>query len=299
MPCWTTWRARRGPRRSEAAGAGAQAVAVFGEAYFGVASAVLTLLILVFSEIIPKTLGALYWRQLAPICGQLLRLVIWLMYPFIGITHFITRLISHSSPQHSVNREEFSALAELGAQEGTLAPEELRVMRSLMRFHSLTVRDIMTPRPVVFSLPQDASIRRVLTENGLLRFSRIPVYAEQSDDIVGFVRKDDLLLAAIEAPAETRLSALKRKILTVPETLSLTILFRRIAESGDQIMLVVNEYGDTKGIVTMEDLIETLIGMEIVDETDSVSNMRKLARELWLKRAARLGIDPTAADQDV
>lgn len=281
-----------------AAGAGAQAVNVFGDAYFGIASALLTLLILVFSEIIPKTLGALYWRQLAPVCGQLLRLVVWSMYPFIGFSRMITRLMTRKSKQRSVKREEFVALAELGVQEGVLAPEESKVLRSLMRFHSLTIRDIMTPRQVVFSLPQSATVHEAIELNGPLRFSRIPVYAEHNDDIVGFVRKDDLLLAAIKSPPATQLAALKREILTVPETLSLAILLRRIVESGDQIMLVVNEYGDTKGIVTMEDLIETMIGMEIVDETDTVTDMRLLARELWLKRAAELGIDPEAVDQE-
>ena len=272
-----------------AAGAGAQATKVFGEVYFGIISAVLTLLILVVSEIIPKTLGALFWRKLAPACAQTLRVVIWSMYPLVVMSQGITRLLSKNAPTHSVSRDEFAALAELGAREGVLSKEESAQLASVLRFRALKAKDVMTPRPVIFAFDEDLTVADARARK--LPFSRIPLYREQADNIHGFVRKDDLLRAAIDTPG-TPLRALRRELLTVPENQSLDSLWRRMVEGRDQMAMVVNEYGAVLGLVTTEDLVETLLGLEIVDETDHTVDMQALARRLWEQRAERLGLVP-------
>lgn len=274
-----------------AAGAGAQAAVVFGEAYFALISAVLTLLILVVSEIVPKTLGALYWRQLAPLCAQVLLGVIWVMYPLVVFAQGLTKLLSRGAPQHSISREEFTALAELGVREGVFSAEEASQVASLMRFRALTAEDVMTPRLVIFSLDDELSVAAALREHGQFPFSRIPLFSGSKDNIHGFIRKDDLLMAAVTQP-DTPLADLRRNLLAVPENQPLAVLLRKMVDSRDQIALVVNEYGGVLGLVTVEDLIETLLGLEIVDETDKTIDMQALARELWVKRASRLGLVP-------
>ncbi len=273
-----------------AAGAGAQATAIFGEAYFGVISAVLTLLILVLSEIVPKTLGALYWRQLAPACAELIKATVWLMYPLVVTGQYITRLISHGAPTHSISREEFVALAEAGVDEGTFAPEESATLRSILRFRALVGEDIMTPRQVFFSLPENATVGEIIHQHQNMPFSRIPLYLGEPDNITGFIRKDDLLYAAVKEPETRHLSEMRRALFTVPARLPLGTLMQRMTGERHQIALLVDEYGDTKGLVTMEDLVETMLGIEIVDETDTSVDMQTLARDLWRKRALQMGL---------
>ncbi len=273
-----------------AAGAGAQATAIFGEAYFGVISAILTLLILVLSEIVPKTLGAMYWRKLAPITAELINITVWLMYPLVITGQAITRLISHGAPTHSISREEFAALAEAGVDEGTFHPEESATLRSVLRFRALVAEDIMTPRQVFFSLPENASVGEIIHQHQHMPFSRIPVFLGSPDNITGFIRKDDLLYTAVKESADTPLSTLRRDLFTVPDRLPLGTLMQRMTQEQKQIALLVDEYGAIKGLVTMEDLVETMLGIEIVDETDTSVDMQKLARELWRQRALQMGL---------
>ncbi|MFT6550008.1 MAG: CBS domain containing-hemolysin-like protein [Zhongshania marina] len=272
-----------------AAGAGAQATALFGEAYFGLISAVLTLLILFVSEIIPKTLGALFWRQLAPPCAIILRFIMWSMTPLVAMAQVVTRLLSRGAGSHSISREEFVALAEVAVSEGILDQEESSAVASLIRFRSLQARDVMTPRLVIFSVPESASVKEVVEGNEAILFSRIPVYADDPDNITGFIRKDELMLAMARSP-DSPLSSLRRELFVVPESLPTPELLKKLTEMRLQIALVVNEYGSVMGLVTMEDLVETMLGMEIVDETDTAVDMQALARELWAKRARRLGV---------
>ncbi|NBC16916.1 MAG: DUF21 domain-containing protein [Bacteroidetes bacterium] len=275
-----------------AAGAGAQAAIVFENVAVGVISGILTLLILVFSEIIPKTLGALYWRRMAPAIARLLRLIEWPMLPFIWLSRGITRLLSRGQEEASVSREELTALAELGKEEGIFEEEESRILKNLFRFGSLRVKAIMTPRIVVFALPEETTVGDVVREQEEFRYSRIPIYSDNRDDITGYVLKDDLLLQAAQGNDDTPLRELQREMLVVPDTLPLPDLFERLLDRLEHIALVVDEYGGMGGIVTMEDVVETLLGLEIVDEADSVEDMQAMARQQWLRRARRLGIVP-------
>jgi CBS domain containing-hemolysin-like protein len=273
-----------------AAGAGAQAAHVFGEIYVGVISAVLTFLILVLSEIIPKTLGAVYWRQLTPTVVRILIPTIWLMWPLVKLAEGLTKLLAGGKKTVLVSREEFTALAELGAEEGVFHEDESRLLKNLFRFGQVRARDIMTPRTVIFALSETLTVAQTLAAHPELRFSRIPVYGKDQDDVTGFVLKTDVLLRAAQQQGDTRLSDLKRPIHVVPPDLPLRDLFEQLIDDRAHVALVVDQYGGTAGLVTMEDLVETLLGLEIVDETDAHQDMQELARQQWFKRARRLGM---------
>ena len=275
-----------------AAGAGAQAVVVYGDASVAIFSAVLTLLILVLSEIIPKTIGASYWRELAPTAARVLRLLILALYPLVVLSQGITRLLQRGEKQASVSREEITALADLGHQEGVFEKEESRILKNLLRFSSLRVKGIMTPRTVLFAFPETTTVGEVLEGHDHLRFSRIPLYGQNRDDVTGYVLKDDLLLKAAQDEQALPLAALKRDMLVVPDTLPLPEFFERLLDQSEHIALVVDEYGGVAGVASMEDVVETLLGLEIVDEADSAEDMQELARRQWLDRARRLGVVP-------
>jgi CBS domain containing-hemolysin-like protein len=273
-----------------AAGAGAQAAKVFGSAYLGVASGVLTLLILVFSEIIPKTLGAHYWKQLAPLTAYLLQGLIWILYPFVKLSEALTRGLSHGPGLTGFNREELAVMAELSASEGHLDQQEIIILQNLLRLRETRVTDAMTPRTVVFSLSENLSVEEFFWKYGSERFSRIPIYAEAPGHLNGFVLRSDLLLAQARGNTDSRLSTYRRQMSALPATTSLARAFDRFLRQRAHIMMVVDEYGTLKGILTLEDILETLLGLEIVDEGDATVDMQALARRLWKKRAGAMGI---------
>ncbi len=280
-----------------AAGAGAQAAIVYGDAVVGLFSGILTLLILIFSEIIPKTLGAAYWRTFAFPVTRILVPTIWFMWPLVQLSRGITALVSRGERSAGISREEISAMAELGEQQGVFEFGESRIIQNLFRFSSLRVKDVMTPRIVLFALPEDKSVREVIDEYKEFRFSRIPIYTETRDDVTGYVLTDDLLLKAAQEQGDLPLKALKREILVVPDNLRLHALFERMLDRLEHIALVVDEYGGVEGVVSMEDVVETLLGLEIVDEADSTEDMQLLARRQWLSRAKRLGIVPKEIEE--
>lgn len=274
-----------------AAGAGAQAAVVFGSASVGIFSAVLTLLILILSEIIPKTLGASYWRRLAPPVARVLPALTWMVWPLVVLSLWLEGFISRRGEADTVSREEIAAMAEEGRRVGVVREAESRILERLFLFGELRVHDVMTPRTVVFTLPAQATLEDVLEGHEVLPFSRIPLYRSEPGETEGYVLKDELLRTAASGEGNTRLEELRRDFLVVPEHLALPDVFERMVEEGELISLVVDEHGSMEGIVTMEDVIETILGHEIVDEADSVEDMRELARRRWRRRAERMGID--------
>ncbi len=273
-----------------AAGAGAQAAIVFGNAYLGVASAILTFLILVFSEIIPKTLGALYWRPLAGSVVRLLVPTIWLMWPLVKLAEGLTWMLARGRRKVTIRRDEFQALADVGAREGVLHQHESQILRSLMRFSNLTARDIMTPRTVVFALPESMTVSEVLQAYPDIRFSRIPLYRQDKDRVSGFVLKSDILLHAARGEGDAEVKQFMHPIEAVPETAPLQGLFEGLVEDRTHVAIVVDEYGGLAGLVTLEDVVETLLGLEIMDEVDTVDDMQRYAREKWQARARGMGV---------
>ena len=272
-----------------AAGAGAQAAAVFGDAYIGVISAILTFLILVVSEIIPKTLGAAYWRQLTPWVVRALGVTIWSMYPLVKLADALTRWLTKGKEKTKVHREEFIALAELGTKEGVFHKYESRILNNLFCFRDVRTRDIMTPRTVLFALQENLTVEEALSLHVHLPFSRMPIYADNLDQVTGFVLKSEILRAG-RAKGSLPLVEICRPLVVVSDELPLHQLFKRLMDEKAHIALAVDEYGGTQGVVTMEDFIETLLGLEIVDEIDTAKDMQAMAREQWRKRARGLGL---------
>ncbi len=271
-----------------AAGAGAEAAAVFGNNAIGVFSAILTLAILVLSEIIPKTLGAVYWRGLAPLVSRMLKPLIYLLYPLVIMSQWFAKLLTRGEKKGDVSREELAALADIGAEEGVFEDREARLFKSLLKFESLAASDVMTPRTVVVAFPETATAEQLV--DAKRPFSRYPVYANDRDDITGYVLLGDALSEVAEDRHSTPLSALRRDLVAVPEDESLLEVFEDLVDGREHIALVVDEYGGTAGIATMEDVIETLLGLEITDETDRTEDMQVLARDQWRARAGRLGL---------
>ena len=274
-----------------AAGAGAQATLLFGEVYFGVISAILTLLILVFSEIIPKTLGARYWQQLAPVCAYILRWVQWSMYPLVLGAKSLTGWISSDSETTTLSREDFYTLAKVGRQEGVIDADEANAISALLAFRGLVARDVMTPRTVMATLPADMRVGDISPSDPSARFSRIPIYADHDDDLIGFVRKDEIYKEVAQNRPETVLDDLKHSFVSVLDSKPLPDLMQKMVDERVPISLILNEYGDPLGIATMEDLVETMLGIEIVDESDSHIDMQERARQLWELRAKASEID--------
>lgn len=276
-----------------AAGVGAQATLVFGNSYLGVTSAILTLLILVFSEIIPKTLGATYWKQLAPVMATLISWLTLILIPFVWLSQILTRFISRSDVSaYTFSRDEMTAMAEIGKEEGVLDVKELKIVTNLMKLRHLSVRDIMTPRPVIFSVSEDMNVQEFFSAFSNRPFSRIPVYGDNFDDIQGYVLKTDLLMAQGNDDFEKKLVEYKRDFLIVSDKLMASDLYDQLMHEKSHIALVVDEYGAVQGLVTLEDVVETLIGLEIIDESDKVEDMQKLAYDRWCKRMEAIGINP-------
>jgi len=274
-----------------AAGAGAQAALVFGSAWVGVASAVLTLLILVFSEIIPKTLGAVYWRQLAPATAWMLQGLVWLLYPFVKLSELLTRGLSHGPLLSGFNREELAAMADISASEGQIGIHEHRILKNLLRLRHTRVSAVMTPRTVIFSLPEKLRVEEFFWKYEERRFSRIPIYRDNRDQLDGFVLRSDLLLAQARGNTDTPLSSYRRELPVLTDSNTLSQAFDIFLQQHAHMMLVVDEYGELEGLVTLEDIVETLLGFEIVDESDHASDMQAHARRLWRRRARAMGLE--------
>jgi CBS domain containing-hemolysin-like protein len=274
-----------------ALGAGAQATVVFGNAWFGLFSAIMTLAILFLSEIVPKTIGARYWPKLVAPTAYFVQVLIVTLYPIVWTSEKLTRLIARGNVTHTFSRDEFVAMARLGHKSGRIRDNESRIIRNLFRFGSLKAMDVMTPRNVVSALPEETTVLEAEQHLKSNPFSRLPIYREVIDDITGFVLRDDVLLSKGSGRHGKKLKSLRREITAVPETVSLPKLLDTLLEHRQHIALVVDEYGDTRGVVTLEDLVETLLGVEIVDEMDTVDNMRELARKQWKTRAEALGIE--------
>ncbi len=267
-----------------AAGVGAQAAVVFGDAAVGAASAVMTLLVLVLSEIIPKTLGATYWRSLTPIVSSTLMWLVRVLKPFIWLSDKLTQLMGHKADDSQYIRDEIAAMATLGHQAGALAADESHIIQSLLKFRQTKLSSVLTPRTMLFKVHKDLSVDQYLTEHGSVAVSRVLIYDQSPDDIIGYVHRSDIMLAYHRLGEGYRLGKLVKSLHTVPETLHVPTLFQRLLQQRMHICLVVDEYGDVQGIVTLEDLIEALVGVEIVDERDQTGDLKQAAKAKYRAR---------------
>ena len=261
-----------------AAGVGAQSAIVFGDVWVGVTSAVLTILILVLSEIIPKRLGAVYAQGLASFTAWMTDLLIKILLPIVVSLEWINRLVGGRRSQARLSRAEFNSMADLGRREGAISAGESLVIRNVLALREIEVRQIMTPRRVVFALDQDMTVGEALNQRRVVRFARIPIHSGDLDHITGLVTRFDIHQARHRDEADRTLKSLARPIRPVPEHASVGAVMEQFLEHDSQLFQVVDEYGGTAGIVTLEDAMETLLGVEIVDETDQEIDMRALAK---------------------
>lgn len=268
---------------------GAQTVAVFGNAYFGICSAILTVLVLICSEIIPKTIGSNFWRELCIPAAFIIRGIYYLCFPLVVMSQFLTRLFTRKNAQ-TVSREEVAALTNIGEREGVFMKNESKIINNLVRMEKVKVHSIMTPRTVVLAAQEDMTLVEFFANKKFLTYSRIPVYTEDIDDITGFVLKTDILLHLANGKKNIKLKEIKRDIMVCYENTSITKFYDLMVSRKEQIALVIDEYGGMDGIVTLEDVIETILGLEITDESDKQADMQEFAKALWKKRAANLDV---------
>ncbi len=259
-----------------AAGVGAQAIVVFGSAWVGATSAVLTVLILVVSEIIPKTIGATKARPLARTATWTIAVMVWLTYPIVVVLDRLSRLLRGGHEAGHLTREQIEVIAEMARSGDVLQPAESRLLTNLLRLQQIRVEEILTPRTVMATLSRSATVGEVL-DHDAMTFTRLPVTGDGIDDIIGFVLKHDIHRAAIDGKHDASIDSMLRPIGVVPESADLVSLMEQFGETGRQLFIVVDEYGGTAGLVTLEDVLESIIGAEIVDETDPVTDMRQLA----------------------
>lgn len=262
----------------------------------GLVSTVMTILILVASEIIPKTIGATYWKQLANFTTKALKILIFPLRitGVLWLLQLTTKLIGGKGHGSVLSRESFVAMAEIAQEEGVVEASESKVIKNLLTFKEVEAKDVMTPRTVMKTENETMDIESFFKANSNIRFSRIPIYNEDPDNITGLVLKDDVFKEMAFGNGKKLLADVKRPIIVVNRSLPIPILFEKLVESRNHMALVVDEYGSVSGLVTMEDVIETLLGMEIMDESDNVSDLQVLARKSWEERAKRLGL----LDQD-
>lgn len=282
-----------------AVGVGDQANQLLGGGYAGIVGGLMTLAVLVFSEIIPKSLGAQHWKKLAPFAARVLPWLIRILLPLVWLSNLITSLLGRSAHEPTLSREEFHALADLVAEEGVFDENETVMLRNLVKFNSLMAKDIMTPRTVIVGFEEEETVSDVMNDTANLRFSRLPVYEEDRDEITGYVLKHDLLLNYAHGNTDMPLKDLRRPISVIPSVARIPDVLEQLLTRKEHLALVVGEYGGTAGIVTLEDVVETMLGLEIVDEVDTVEDMQALARDQWLKRAEGLGIVPDSEVEDV
>ena len=264
-----------------AAGVGAEITRIYGDNYLALASALLTILILFFSEIIPKTIGATYWKFLAKFSYYTLKIMLFITYPLVVVSMKITRVFAPQK-NNKITREQLSAMANLGYDEGVFSMQENRIIQNLIDLKMVKASDILTPRVVVFSADEDLTIEEFCNDKNYLQFSRIPIYSNQIENITGYIFLQDVIEKKSNSEnLNIKLKTLKRDILTVPKTINVLLLFNQLLERKEHMSIVVDEYGGLSGIITTEDIIETLIGLEIIDETDKVVDMQKFAKQKW------------------
>lgn len=260
------------------AGVGAESIKIFGEEYFGLISAILTLLILVLSEIIPKTIGASYWRSLAMTSTKIIRVLIFITYPLVLLSEVITKIFTPKNHQVSVSREEVSAMVDVGTTEGIFRESESKIIKSCIHLAGVKAQEITTPSIVVETANTNLTIKEFYDQQ-TWNFSRIPVYDTNKDYIVGYVLKDMVLKALSDDKFDTKLSDMVRSILSFNEDDSVYQIWEKMLEKREHISIIVDEYGCLRGVVSMEDIIETMTGVEIVDEDDVAVDMQAFAKE--------------------
>lgn len=268
-----------------AAGVGMQATEVFGSKWFGLISACVTMLILIFGEIIPKVIGTTYWRNLMGFTALTIRTLIIVLYPFVLLVELITRAFPDNEDEPSVSREEVLSMVNVGEEEGVVDEDENKIFSNLMRLDTIHAYDVMTPRVVAKTAPENMTLRAYYDNDEYDHFSRIPLYKPEAPEyITGYVLRNDALEELTEDHFRKTLGGIKRSLPAFDQDLTLGVIFDSMLKQKSQIAQIIDEYGMFVGILTLEDIIETIFGLEIIDENDTVIDMQQYARERWEQR---------------
>ena len=271
-----------------AAGVGRQAALVLESVPFGVVSATVTVLILVFSEIIPKTIGTSQWRRLMGFTAYTIRLLIFVLYPLVLLVEWFTKLIAKKDDEETaVSREEVAAMADMGEDEGVIDEDENKIIQNIIKLGDVKAYDVMTPRVVAATAPESMTLKDFYKGDEYSHFSRIPVYAEEEDFITGYVLRSEALEELAEDHFKMTLGEIKREIPLFNEEMSVADIWDSLLKHKEQIAGIIDEFGSFQGIITLEDIIETIFGLEIIDESDEVADMQQYARERWQQRQRR------------
>ena len=270
-----------------AAGVGAQTLMIFGNERVAISSGVLTLSILIFSEIIPKTIGAIYSKSLVPFSAYTIRILMFIAWPFVLLSETMSKFIhkGENGGESKASREELLAMAEISEDEGSIDEQEGDIIENLMKLDDMPVEDIMTPRSVIFALKESDTVGTVVEKHSPIAFSRIPIFQKDLDDIVGIVNRYDLVNKQAEDQFNIKMNEIMKPIESVLEKASVSDVLDLFVKRRQQMFLVKDEFGTTTGLITLEDAIETLLGVEIVDEHDNVVDMRKLATAKMMEKA--------------
>ena len=272
-----------------AAAVGAQAALVFGNDAVVIVSVVLTFAILFLSEIIPKTIGALYWKSLAPLASQFIRIFIWITYPIILMTLFVTNKIGKGiTDVNSLTKEELLESMLQGEDDGVIDEKESDVIENILNLDNIKVSEVLTPRSVVFALDEKMTIKEVIeTEDSIFKFSRIPVFKGSIENVTGLVLTKRIFKQALTDDSVT-LQSIKKEMFSINENIPVSKALDMLIAKKDHMFLVMDNYDQTDGIITLEDCVETVLGVEIMDESDTTEDMRELAkRKMKLKRKAK------------
>lgn len=266
-----------------AAGVGAEAAQIFGLEYMFYVSALLTLLILFFSEIIPKTIGALYWKELAPIATHIIRFFIIITYPLVIVSIFVTKKIAGQKKRNAITREELLESTLLGEDVGIIDEKESDIIENTLSLSKSKVQDILTPRSVVYAYDKTTLIKDIINRPGIQKFSRIPIYEDSIDNIIGVVMSKQVFYSAISGN-ETTLEDLMQPIFSINENIPISYALDMFIKRREHMFVVTDGYDQTEGIVTLEDCIETVLGVEIMDEADTTEDMQTLAKQKSKKK---------------
>ena len=250
----------------------------------------MTLAILFLSEIIPKTIGANNWQNLAGFTARSLKILLIILSPFVWVTNLLTKSLKKDKKKSVFSKQDFAAMAEIISESGEIEQDDYQLIKNVLRFDDLTARDVMTPRPVMVMADENQSLKSFYESSKPLIFSRIPLYSESRDSITGLLLKDDLLSGIVEGGGEDKLETIKRELPFVKENMPLREVFLLLNEKREHLGVVMDEFGSVIGLLTLEDVFETLFGIEIMDETDSVSDLQAFARQRWEARARKLGL---------
>ena len=260
---------------------------IYGSTWVGIFSAIFTLLILIFSEIFPKTIGSYYWRTLAIPASSIINALIFIAYPIVIVMEKLTKVVSSKSTQVSVSREDISAMVSVATEEEVIEKEEKKMIQNLLKLDELTAHEIMTPSAVVEMAEGNMTIREFYDSD--LSHSRIPVYDEENDEyVIGYVLRQEVLEKMAEDKFTAKLIDIARPIMTFSEETSVGDIWEKMLAKKEHISVILDEYGSLRGIVTLEDVIETMLGHEIVDEKDEVVDMQEYAKEQWKKAQEEL-----------